>query len=343
MILNTLENNMNNHSKDGHSEKRLNIGLALGSGSARGLAHIGVIRALEDAGIKIDCVAGTSIGALIGSVYASGKLDDMEKVYLDFDWKKIAYFFDIVFPKSGLIDGNKVADFVREYVHVETIEHLPLPFQAVATDIGSGEEITMDKGDVIEAVRASISVPGIFTPVRRNSRVLVDGGLINPVPVSTARSMGAKLVIAVDLNHEIVAGKAPKNLSKASKFSEQNSFVETLSRMGGAKYLAAVERINLGLQSMDNPALNQIQAWLAEESLPNIFEVLLSSINVMETQITRTRLHMDPPDLLIQPKLGHIRFLEFNRAEEIINIGYEETCKQLERGSDTLLENLNMT
>ena len=326
---------MNNHSKN-----NVNIGLALGSGSARGLAHIGVIRALEEAGIKIDCVAGTSIGALIGSVYASGKLDDMEKVYLDFDWKKIAYFFDIVFPKSGLIDGNKVADFVREYVHTETIEHLPLPFKAVATDIGSGEEVTMDKGDVIEAVRASISVPGIFTPVRRNGRVLVDGGLTNPVPVSTARSMGAKLVIAVDLNHDIVAGKAPESISKSS---DQNSFVETLSRMGGAKYLAAVERINLGLQSMDNPALNQIQAWLAEESLPNIFEVLLSSINVMETQITRTRLHMDPPDLLIQPKLGHIRFLEFNRAEEIINIGYEETCKQLENRSNIFLENLNMS
>lgn len=108
---------------------------------------------MEEAGIKIDCVAGTSIGALIGSVYASGKLEDLEKVYLNFDWKKIAYFFDIVFPKSGLIDGNKVADFVREYVQAEMIEHLPLPFQTVATDIGSGEEITMDKGDVIEGLR----------------------------------------------------------------------------------------------------------------------------------------------------------------------------------------------
>ncbi len=311
-------------------KNNVNIGLALGSGSARGLAHIGVIRALEEAGIKIDCVAGTSIGALIGAVFASGKLKDLEKNYLDFDWKKIAYFFDIVFPKSGLIDGKKVADFVREYIHAENIEHLPLAFRAVATDIGSGEEITMDKGDVIEAVRASISVPGIFTPVRKNGRVLVDGGLINPVPVSTVRSMGAKFVIAVDLNHKIVAGKAPKSLSKSSKPSEYGgSFVQTLSRMGGAKYLAALERINLGLQSMDNPALRQIQAWLAEEPLPNIFEVLLSSINVMETQITRTRLHLDPPHLLIQPPLGNIRFLEFNRAEEIINIGYEETCKQL--------------
>ena len=321
----------------GNNEK---IGLALGSGSARGLAHIGVIHALEEAGIKIDCVAGTSIGALIGSVYASGKLDALEKVYLGFDWKKIAYFFDVVFPKSGLIDGRKVADFVREYVHAETIEHLLLPFQAVATDIGTGEEVALDRGDVIEAVRASISVPGIFTPVRRNGRVLVDGGLVNPVPVSTARSMGAEFVIAVDLNHGIVAGKAPAAVSKPAG---ESGFVQTLSRMGGVKYLAAMERINLGLQSLDNPALNQVRAWLAEESLPNIFEILLSSINVMETQITRARLHMDPPDLLIQPCLGHIRFLEFNRAEEIINIGYEEARRQLERESDNLPGNLNIT
>ena len=166
-------------------EHNKQIGLALGSGSARGLSHIGVIRALEEAGIKVDCIVGTSIGALIGSVYASGKLEALEKVYLDFDWKKIAYFFDVVFPKSGLIDGNKVTDFVREYVHAETIEHLPLPFQVVATDIATGKEIWIDQGDVIEAVRASLSVPGIFTPVRRNGRILVDGGLVNPVPVST--------------------------------------------------------------------------------------------------------------------------------------------------------------
>ncbi|MEA2078408.1 MAG: patatin-like phospholipase family protein [Pseudomonadota bacterium] len=321
----------------GNSDK---IGLALGSGSARGLAHIGVIRALEEAGIKIDCVAGTSIGSLIGSVYASGKLDALEKVYLGFDWKKIAYFFDVVLPKSGLIDGKKVADFVREYVHAETIEHLPLPFQAVATDIETGKEVWIDQGDVIEAVRASISVPGIFTPVRRNGRVLVDGGLLNPVPVSTARSMGAAIVIAVDLNHGIVVGKAPK---KESKSDEKNALSQALQRIGGKQYLKAMERINLGLKSLDNSALNQVRAWLAEEPLPNIFEVLLSSINVMETQITQTRLRIDSPDLLIQPNLGHIRFLEFNRAEEIINIGYEETRSQLERGSDKLPRNLNIT
>jgi NTE family protein len=306
------------------------IGLALGSGSARGLAHIGVIHALEEAGIKIDFVSGTSIGALIGSVYASNKLDTFEKVSSDFDWKKIAYFFDIVFPKSGLIDGNKVEDFVREYVHAKNIEDLILPFQAVATNINTGKEVLLDQGDVIEAVRASISVPGIFTPVRKNGQVLVDGGLVNPVPVSIARAMGADFVIAVDLNHDIVAGKAPQAIKEPIE-KEDNSFMQTLNRIGGDKYQAAMERINISLQSIDNPAFNQVRTWLAEEPLPNIFEVLLSSINIMETQITQTRLHLDKPDLLIQPKLGNIRFMEFNRAEEIIDIGYEETLKQLDK------------
>jgi len=307
-----------------YSDNNIQIGLALGSGSARGLSHIGVIHALEEAGIKIGCIAGTSIGALIGSVYASSKLEALEKIYLDFDWKKIAYFFDVVFPKSGLIDGNKVTDFVREYVHAETIEHLSLPFKAVATDIATGKEVWIDQGDVIEAVRSSLSVPGIFTPVRRNGQILVDGGLVNPVPVSTARSLGADFVIAVDVNHGIVTGKIPE------KETEKNALSQTLCRIGGKQYSQAMERINLGLQSIDNPALNQVRSWLAEESLPNIFEVLLSSINIMETQVTQSRLKTDSPDLLIQPNLGHIGFLEFNRTEEIIKIGYDEACKQLE-------------
>jgi len=175
---------------------------------------------------------------------------------------------------------------VRGYVHAENIEHLPLPFKAVAADINTGEEVHLDQGDVIEAVRVSISVPGIFTPVRKNCRVLVDGGLMYPVPVSTARSMGAELVIAVDLNYDIVAEKAPQVINKSVE-ADDNGFMQTLNRLGGDKYQAAMERINISLQSIDNPALNQMRTWLAEEPLPNIFEVQLSSINIMETQITR--------------------------------------------------------
>ena len=304
------------------------VGLALGSGSARGLAHIGVIRALKEAGIQVDCVAGTSIGAMIGAVYASGKIDHLQNAYMAMDWKKIVYFLDVVFPKSGIIDGKKVADFIREYVHSACIEELPLPFQAVATELDSGEEVVFEAGDVIDAVRASISVPGMFTPVRINGQVLVDGGLVNPVPVSVARSMGADIVIAVDLNHDVVAGKAPK---RAPKPADESAFMQALSRMGGENYIAAMTRINRELQSLDTPALNHIRAWMAEEPLPNIFEVLLTSINIMETQITRAQLRITPPNLLIQPPLGSVRFLEFNRAEEIISIGYETARQQIEQ------------
>jgi NTE family protein len=311
------------------STHRPKIGLALGSGSARGLAHIGVTRALKDAGIHVDYVAGTSIGAAIGAVYASGKLDSLQDAYLAMDWKKIAYFFDVVFPKSGIIDGKKVTDFMRDYVHSDNIEELPLPFKAVATELNSGEEVVLETGDVIDAVRASISVPGMFTPVRRDGRVLVDGGLVNPVPVNVVRAMGADIVIAVDINHGIVEGKA---LAPQAKSQPDTDLLQTLSLLGSERYRFAMERIEKGLHSLEsNPTLIQIREWLAEESLPNIFEVLLSSINIMETQITSTRLQIDPPELLIQPPLGSVRFLEFNRAEEIISIGYETTRQQLER------------
>jgi NTE family protein len=180
---------------------RPGIGLALGSGSARGLAHLGVIRAIEDAGIEVGFIAGSSMGALIGAIHAAGKLDELEASFQGFDWKKTASFFDVVLPKSGLLDGARISELVRAHIHADTIEALPIPFAAVATDIVSGEEVVIRSGDVIEAVRASISVPGIFTPVRSNGHILVDGGITNPVPVSAARAMGAGIVIAVDLNH----------------------------------------------------------------------------------------------------------------------------------------------
>lgn len=310
------------------SPVRPKIGLALGSGSARGLAHIGVIRAVEEAGIEIDCIAGTSMGALIGAVYAAGKLDELEAVFATFDWKKTLSFFDVVLPKSGLLDGAKVGELVRGLVHAKSIEALNMPFQAVATDIANGTEVVIGSGDVIEAVRASISVPGIFTPVRSGDRILVDGGLVNPVPVSAARAMGADIVIAVDLNHEIVAGKNFKSLLNGMKHDDTNE-APLFARWVG-DYRAAMQELKQKLLGGDVPGSAQFSRWLSpEETLPNIFEVLLASINVMETSITQTRLGLDRPDVLIQPPLGDIRFMEFGRAEEIIAIGYEHARGQL--------------
>jgi NTE family protein len=289
------------------------IGLALGSGSARGLAHIGVLRAIADAGIHVDLVAGTSMGALVGASYAAGKLDSLAATFTRFDWKRIAALLDPVFPRSGLIDGQKIAGFVREHAAGDRIEDLKMPFRTVATDIASGTEVAISTGDLIEAVRASIAVPGLLTPVRSNGRVLVDGGLVNPVPVSVAREMGADFVIAVDLNHDLVASRLGRRgtLPTASTSS------------------ATMKRLLEGLRSTESPVLGQFSSWLEREPLPGIFEVLLASIYIMQARITQHSLLHDRPDIVIQPPLGSVRFMEFDRAEEIIEIGYRSAAQQL--------------
>ncbi len=304
------------------------IGLALGSGSARGWAHIGVIKALTEAGVRVDYIAGTSIGAVVGAVHASGKIGALENVVLQFDWKQIVSFLDVVFPKSGLIDGNKVADFVRSHVVPGNIEDLTLPFCAVSTDLATGSEVVIQEGDVIEAVRASISVPGIFTPVKKGDMVLVDGGLVNPVPVSVVREMGADFVIAVDLNHDII-GK--KGVGKDSVFGSEKISLDREIGNNLTKKDIIMNALNRRVMSINVPALTQVKQWMAKDPMPNIFEVLVSSINIMETQITATRLQAEPPDLLIQPKLGHLKFLEFHRAKEAIAEGYKEGCEQIKK------------
>lgn len=306
------------------------VGLALGSGSARGLAHLGVIRAIEDSGIHVDFVAGTSMGALVGAIYAAGGLKDLEATFVAFDWRKTISFFDPVLPKSGLLDGARVSELVRAHIPAELIEALPKPFSAVATDIQSGEEVVIRSGDVIEAVRASISVPGIFTPVRRNGRILVDGGLTNPVPVSAVRAMGAEFVIAVDLNHEIVAGKNLKPFLNAGDTNSGGDRAASGFSRWVADYRQSLKDLKMKLIEHDAPGAAQWSRWLStEEPLPSIFEVMLASINIMETRITRSRLEFDRPDVTIQPALGHIRFLEFGRAAEIIAVGYEHTQRTL--------------
>ncbi|WP_439578479.1 patatin-like phospholipase family protein [Elioraea sp.] len=300
------------------------VGLALGSGSARGLAHFGVLRAIEEAGIAVDVIAGTSIGALIGAVHAAGRLDTLAATFRALDWPRMVAFFDVVLPKSGLIDGTRIAAMVREHIPSATIEALSRPYAAVATDLATGEEVVISSGDVIEAVRASISVPGIFTPVRRNGRILVDGGLVNPVPVAVARALGADVVIAVDLNHGIVVGK---NLTA---WRSPRVSGAAMRSPGWARSLQqGVRDVTNRLLARDLPAVARLARWSAAEPMPSIFEVLLASINIMETTITEARLTQDRPEILIRPPLGHIRFLDFDRAEEIIEIGYRSAVAHL--------------
>jgi NTE family protein len=215
---------------------------------------------------------------------------------------------------AGLIDGQRVAEFVRAHVPSAHIEDLLLPFAAVATDLMTGEAVVATAGDLTEAVRASIAVPGIVTPVRSNGRILVDGGLVNPVPVSVARAMGADLVIAVDLNHDIVAGRLSRPVARAN---------------GHAPIMA---RLLESLQAINSPVLAQFEAWLNKaplEPLPGIFDVLLASLYIMQARVTEAALQQDRPEILIQPPLGAVRFMEFDRAEEIIDIGYRSAVEQL--------------
>ena len=309
---------------DNNSGLPKNIGLALGSGSARGWAHIGVIRALAEAGIEIRCIAGTSIGSLVGAAFALNKIDVLEDFARQLDWKQIVSFLDVTFPRSGLIDGEKITDFFRGHVREINIEELPLRYCAVATDLTTGREFVLNKGDLIEAIRASISVPGIFTPVKKNSGFLVDGGLVNPVPVSAARNMGADYVIAVDLNHDIVDKRSANSIAPVAPSTKY-----AVGRLLRKKW-RITQDLNKRLDEFNSPALSQVRQWMQRDPVPNIFDVLTTSINIMESQITATRLATDSPDLLIQPKLGNIRFLEFHRAEEAIAEGYREAITQLE-------------
>lgn len=288
------------------------VGLALGSGSARGWAHIGVIRALEAYGIRPDIVAGTSIGSLVGGAYAAGYLDDLEEWVRGLQWHDIVRFLDVSL-EGGLIEGRKLFDFFHRYIRDKRIEDTDCPFGAVATNLFNGQEVWFREGSLREALRASIALPGLFTPVRYKGQLLVDGGLVNPVPVSLCRAMGADVVIAVDLNAHIV-GRHLRHGGNGTK-------VATV----GDEELDALARKNGLVQSILDGA-NKVRDWVAErnsQNLPSILETVASSSNIMQVRITRSRMAGDPPEVLLAPYVSHLELIEFHKANEAIDAGYE--------------------
>ena len=288
------------------------IGIALGSGSARGWAHIGVLQALAELGIKPNIVAGSSIGALVGAAYASDQLDDFERIVKKLNWKDIVRYLDMSIMGGGLIQGDKLTKFFRQHVKEIDIQALPRHFAAVATELQSGREIWFQSGSILDAVRASVALPGLFTPFKQNNRWLVDGGIVDPVPVSLCKAMGAEIVIAVSLNDGIM-GKYGRN--NHNELATKQTINENESALWG--------RISeqLGRTLMDKK--NLLLARLFGENLnsPGLIEVLAGSIHIMQDRITRSRMAGDPPDILLAPRLNQLGLMEFDRGTMAIEEG----------------------
>jgi len=301
------------------------IGLALGSGSARGWAHIGVIHELGRIGIKPDIVCGSSIGALVGASFTCGQLETLEKWLRDLTVHDIIKLVDLSLTGGGLIQGNKLAQAFCDFVDDVDIENLPMAYGAIATDLNAGREIWFRSGSLLNAVRASIALPGLFPPIQDHGRWLVDGGLVNPVPVSMCRAMGADFVIAVNLNSELIGNKS-RATGRESRLALNLPQSELLQNIANA--LAPIkERIGNIL-----PPVNKT------ERPPGMFGAMTASIDIMQDRITKSRLASDPPDILISPHLAHMGLLEFDRSKEAIEEGAAAVERALASGGFRLLD-----
>ncbi len=320
----------------GLSPRRPVVGLALGSGSARGWAHFGVLHAMREAGMSPDIICGTSIGSLVGAAYAAGEMDSFEQWVLGLGMRKVFGFMDFNLG-GGMLKGEKLIEFWREHFVQETMEELGAPFGCVATDLHSGAEVWLRSGSIADAVRASIALPGLFTPAMRDGRLLVDGGLVNPVPISLARAMGADIVIAVDLNSDImrrhmkplVHTSSVRVTSSEVRISELEPEPSMMGAMGedlinttGPGWrerfrtkLTSVKSVSAALQRNQEKEQDPMR-------VPSLVNVVMASVNIMQMRITRSRMAGDPPELLIAPRLAQIGLMDFHRARESIDEGY---------------------
>jgi NTE family protein len=293
---------------------RPKIGIALGGGAARGWAHIGVLRTLIEAGFEPDIVAGTSIGAVAGACYVTDRLDALQDFASSLTRRRVFGFLDFNFGGSGLLTGQRLSSRLQDHLQEFTIEQLERKFVAVATELGTGHEIWLNKGSLVNALKASFALPGIFRPVRINGRWLIDGALVNPIPVSVCRALGARIVIAVNLNSDV--------FGKGSIIHDQEAYADPLAaiedaRLPGSNGRAAVHLLHRQIFGRGNGA-------------PGISSVMMDAINITQDRIARSRLAGDPPDVTISPKVGGIGLFDFHRATEAIELGALAAAKQIE-------------
>lgn len=284
---------------------RSRIGLALGSGAARGWAHIGVLRALDKIGIRPDIVVGTSIGAVVGSCYCAGLLDDLEAFARRLTRRKVFGLLDVNFGGGGLFTGNKLTKLLETEFKDKRIEDLDPSFVCVTTELSTGHEIWIRRGRLVSAIRASYAIPGLFQPILLNGRWLVDGAIVNPIPVSVCRAFGAEVVIAVNLSSDAFGRGTIIHDHPADAPDEQpDPATDETSR-------------NLQRQLIDSG-----------ERPPGLTSVVIEAYNIIQDRIARSRLAGDPPDVLVGPRLGRLGHFEFHRAEEAIDIGYQACMRQ---------------
>ncbi len=287
------------------------IGLVLGAGAARGLAHIGVLKVLDEEKIHVDFIAGTSIGALIGAIYASGvSAKEMEEITLNVDKTKTITLFAPTISYSGLVDGNKIMKFIESIIGRQNIGDLNIPFAAIATDVMTGEETIITEGSLLHALRASISIPGIFTPAKYNGKFLVDGGLVNPVPVSAIVDMDADVVIAVNVLPSPQKKVQDIKMKKETRKPPTEKINSKIVNIHLNKFLSSLKPVT---------HLNDLLR--KRTSTPSIFSVILQTIAITEYQIVTLQLARYTPDFLITPSLEFIKPLEFFRAKEAISAG----------------------
>jgi NTE family protein len=295
------------------------IGVALGGGAARGFAHIGMLRTLIAHGIVPDIVVGTSIGAVVGGAYAAGHLDRLEEWARSLQPRNIFGYLDIRLNGSGLIGGTKLAAELEASIGPTTlIEDLPIKYATVATEVRTGHEIWLTQGRMVDAMRASYALPGIFSPVLVGDRWLVDGALVNPVPVSAARAFGAEIVIAANVSSDVFAHGTTVYAHGPSVVTPE------------PEVKAEAEAPKRGLRRLFSAERTMKREFFGSATRPGISSVMVDAFNIMQDRITRARLAGDPPDLLISPRVGQIGWFDFHRADDLIAHGMRAAERAIE-------------
>jgi len=312
---------------------RPRLGIALSSGSARGWAHIGVLQALEERGLRPEVVTGASVGALVGAAYAAGRLPGLARWVRTLTQLDVWRLVDTTFRGGGVMSGNRLMEAIAEQVGDAPIESLPVRFGAVATDLYTGEEIWLREGPFMAAVRASSGMPGLFAPHLHDGRWLIDGGVVNPVPVSLCRALGADLVIAVDLSRPVTFAAMRAGAGNDAGHAQAAAAEGGRGDAGGgghgfepARAQAASEGTAI-LSRWHGLVDGLVESFRSRRSEPGLVEVMTSAVNIMQDRITRSRFALDPADLVLRPELADFQLMDFHRAREAIEAGHAHVAR----------------